>query len=71
MTLWNVALRRSPFAPTSELLRGRLAELVLERQKLRDERAAEALLEQNRLDIVQTQHELARALVLEHATSAA
>jgi hypothetical protein len=47
-------------------VRRRLAELVLERQELRDERAAEGVLEQNRLAIVQAQHELANALVSEH-----
>jgi len=52
-------------------VRRRLAELVLERQKLRDERAAETLLEQNRLDIVQAQHELAHALVSEHVGASA
>jgi hypothetical protein len=44
----------------------RLAELVFDRQKLREERATAGLLEQNRLDIVQAQQELAHALVSEH-----
>ena len=49
----------------------RLAELVLERQKLRDERASEGLLEQNRLDIVQAQQELTHALLSEHVGASA
>jgi hypothetical protein len=67
-----VGLRQGGFAPTSELVRRRLAELVLERQRLREQRASETLLERNRLEIVQAQHELAHALVSEHgAVSAA
>jgi len=53
----------------SKVLQGRLAALVLERQRLRDARASEFVLEQNRLDIVQTQLELSQALVSEHVDS--
>jgi hypothetical protein len=66
-----VGLRHPGFASESELVRHRLAGLVLERQKLRDERASEAMLEQNRLDIVQAQQDLARALMSEHDAASA
>jgi hypothetical protein len=66
-----VGLRRPRFAQESEGLRRRLAELVLERQALRDRRASEVLLEQNRLGIVQTQLELSHALVSEHSSASA
>jgi hypothetical protein len=65
-----VGLRRR-FAQESDGLQRRLAELVLERQALRDRRASEVLLEQNRLDIVQTQLELSHALVSEHRSASA
>ena len=39
---------------------------MLERQRLRDHEASEFVLEQNRLEIVQTQLELSQALVSEH-----
>jgi hypothetical protein len=55
----------------SDALRGRLAELVRERQALRDRRASTVVLEQNRLAIVQAQLELARTLVSEHAEAVA
>jgi hypothetical protein len=58
---------RSPSSSRSDTLRGQLAELVRERQVLREQRASTLVLEQNRLAIVQTQHELARTLVSEHA----
>jgi len=57
--------------PSSEVLRHRLAELVRERQTLREQRASERVLEQNRLDIVQAQQELAHALVFEHTPASA
>jgi len=66
-----VGLRHPGFRTESELVRRRLADLVLERQKLRDERAAEVLLEQNRLDIVQAQQDIAHALVSEHVGATA
>jgi hypothetical protein len=50
----------------SKVLQGRLATLVLERQRLRDTRASAFVLEQNRIDIVQTQLELSRAFLSEH-----
>jgi hypothetical protein len=52
-------------------VRCRLADLVRERQALRDDKASVSVLEQNRLEIVQAQLELARALVSEHAEAAA
>ena len=50
----------------SKVLHQRLATLVLERQRLREREASEFVLEQNRLEIVQTQLELSQALVSEH-----
>jgi hypothetical protein len=55
----------------SDVVRGRLAELVRERQALRDSRASTVVLEQNRLAIVQAQLDLARTLVSEHAEAVA
>jgi hypothetical protein len=55
----------------SDALQGRLADLVCERQALRDLRASAFVLEQNRLAIVQAQLDLARALVSEHAEAVA
>jgi hypothetical protein len=46
-------------------LQRRLDVLVLERQRLRDEHVSFGALEQNRIEIVQTQLELSRALVSE------
>jgi hypothetical protein len=54
-------------ASPSEAVRGRLAYLVRERQALRDEKAASFVLEENRRGIVEAQHELAQALLPEHA----
>jgi hypothetical protein len=50
-------------------LRGRIADLVRERQALRDGKASALVLEQNRLAIVQAQLELSQALVSEHASA--
>jgi hypothetical protein len=55
----------------SGVLQDRLVELVLARQALRDQRAAKFVLEQNRLEIVQTQLELSDALVSEHRSASA
>jgi hypothetical protein len=52
-------------------VRRRLADLVRERQALRDDKAPSLVLEQNRLAIVQAQLELARKLVSEHAKAVA
>jgi hypothetical protein len=60
-----VEVRPAPTFP-SDALRGRLADLVRERQALRDRRATTSVLEQNRLAIVQAQLQLAQALVSEH-----
>jgi hypothetical protein len=65
-----VELRPSS-AFSSDAVRCRLADLVRERQALRDDKASVSVLEQNRLEIVQAQLELARALVSEHAEAAA
>jgi hypothetical protein len=69
-TVRHVDLRPSR-ATRSSTLQHRLALLVLERQDLRDRRAPAGVLEQNRLDIVHAQQELARALVSEHAAASA
>ena len=53
----------------SQALQRRLDVLVLERQRLRDERVPLVALEQNRIEIVQTQLELSRALVSELGTA--
>jgi hypothetical protein len=50
----------------SQVLQGRLAALVLERQRLRESNASAFMLEQNRIDIVQTQLELSEAFLSEH-----
>ena len=71
MTLRRVALRQPRCAQETEALQQRVAELVRERQALREEGAADAVLEENRLDIVQAQLELAQALVQEHLAATA
>jgi hypothetical protein len=60
-----VELRPTP-SETSAVLERRLSALVRERQDLREREASEFVLEQNRLEIVQTQLELSQALVSEH-----
>jgi hypothetical protein len=60
-----VELRQGTTAGSADLER-RLSALVRERQELRDQDASEFVLEQNRLEIVQTQLELSQALVSEH-----
>jgi hypothetical protein len=62
---------RSASPPPSEVLRGLLADLVRERQALRDQRASTSVLEQNRLAIVHAQLELAQTLVSEHTAAVA
>jgi alkylation response protein AidB-like acyl-CoA dehydrogenase len=56
---------------SSDAVRRRLADLVRERQALRDDNASGLVLEQNRLAIVQAQLELARTLVSEHTEAVA
>ena len=56
----------APSRELSEVLLRRLGVLVAKRQDLRAQAASEFLLEQNRLEIVQTQLELSDALVSEH-----
>jgi hypothetical protein len=62
---------RPPRPERSGVLQHRLALLVLERQTLREHQASPLVLEQNRLDIVCAQQELAHALVSEHAPASA
>jgi hypothetical protein len=63
--LRHVELRQTP-TESSALLERRLAQLVRERQDLRDGGASQFVLEQNRLEIVRAQLELSQALVSEH-----
>jgi hypothetical protein len=65
-----VELRPTRTEPSSAL-QHRLALLVLERQRLREREASRFVLEQNRLEIVQVQQELAQALVSEHTAPSA
>ena len=66
----RITLRSVELRPTStkgsQVLQGRLATLVLERQRLRESNASAFMLEQNRIDIVQTQLELSEAFLSEH-----
>ena len=62
---------RPPRPERSGALQHRVALLVLERQTLRERQASPLLLEQNRLDIVRAQQELAQALVSEHTAASA
>jgi hypothetical protein len=66
----RITLRSVELRPTStkgsQVLQGRLAALVLERQRLRESNASAFMLEQNRIDIVQTQLELSEAFLSEH-----
>ena len=64
-TLRSVELRPTS-TKGSQVLQGRLAALVLERQRLRESNASAFMLEQNRIDIVQTQLELSEAFLSEH-----
>ena len=64
-TLRCVGLRPTS-TKRSKALQGRLATLVLERQRLRESNASAFMLEQNRIDIVQTQLELSEAFLSEH-----
>jgi hypothetical protein len=59
-----VELRRASTGK-SQALQRRLHALVLERQRLRDEHVSVGALERNRIEIVQAQLELSRALVSE------
>jgi hypothetical protein len=64
-----VGLRPTSTRGSSQVLQGRLATLVCERQGLRESNASEFVLEQNRLEIVQAQLMLSQAFLSEHATS--
>jgi hypothetical protein len=68
--LARITIRSVELRPTStkrsKVLQGRLSTLVLERQRLRESNASAFMLEQNRIDIVQTQLELSEAFLSEH-----
>jgi len=65
ITIRSVELRATS-TKRSKVLQGRLSTLVLERQRLRESNASAFMLEQNRIDIVQTQLERSEALLSEH-----
>lgn len=58
--------RRSRRPASADELAARVAELVAERQRLRDRGAGESALERNRLQIARAQWELAHALIERH-----
>ena len=67
LTSEQVSIEQLPTSTKrSKVLQGQLAALVLERQRLREREASEFVLEQNRLEIVQTQFELSQAFLSEH-----
>ena len=57
--------------PDIERLRERIGDLVRERQELRTAGASRGSLERNRLQLVRGQSELGRALIEQHAATAA
>jgi hypothetical protein len=56
----------APAAPTVEEHIGRIADLVLERQCLRADGAAPAVLERNRRELVDAHWDLSHALIARH-----
>jgi hypothetical protein len=64
-TMQTIPLRHDA-APSVEDLVSRIAELVLERQSLRASSADAALLERNRLELVQLHWALSHALIKRH-----
>ena len=58
--------RRRPTAASVEALTLRVAELVSERQQLRERGASETALEKNRVQLVRAQWELGHALIDRH-----
>jgi hypothetical protein len=55
--------RRSRSRASAEELTARIAQLVAERQELRDRDASDASLERNRIQLARTQWELGHALI--------
>ncbi len=64
--LRTARFRRRRAAASVEALTLRVAELVSERQALRESGASEAVLEKNRIQIARAQWELGHALIDEH-----
>jgi hypothetical protein len=62
--------RRRPAAASVEALTLRVAELVSERQQLRERGASETALEKNRIQLVRVQWELGHALIDRHLPAA-
>ena len=62
--------RRSRNRPSVESLAARIAELVAERQALREACSPPAAIERNRVQLVRAQWELAHALIDEHLAEA-
>lgn len=62
--------RRRRAAASVEALNLRVAELVSERQQLRDRGASETALEKNRIQLVRAQWELGHALIERHLPAA-
>lgn len=58
--------RRGQTRPTVEALQDRISDLTSERQRLRDEDAGAAKLEQNRVQLARTQWQLSHALIERH-----
>jgi hypothetical protein len=58
-----VRFRRSRKPASADELTARIAHLVAERQELREQRASEAALEENRLQLARAQWELGHALI--------
>ncbi len=62
--------RRRRTSASVEVLTLRVAELVSERQQLRDRGASETALEKNRIQLVRAQWELGHALIERHLPAA-
>jgi hypothetical protein len=62
--------RRRRAAPSVEALTLRVAELVSERQQLRERGASETALEKNRVQLARAQWELGHALIDRHLPAA-
>lgn len=62
--------RRRRAAPSVEALTLRVAELVSERQQLRERGASETALEKNRVQLARAQWELGHALIDRHLSAA-
>ncbi len=58
-------------AHTIEKLQDRIGRLVADRQALREQTAAEPMLERNRREIADSQYELSRALIARYVPQAA